>query len=282
MNAAASVSPRVSALIVSYNTSELLLQAIESVIDAPETEVIVLDNASHDGSPDAVGKRFPSVKLVRSTVNLGFAAGVNSAAREARAPSLLVLNPDARLEPGALHRLLATLETYPRAALVAPALRFPDGRPQASAFAFPGLIQVYLDLFPIPRLMDSRLNGRLHTKSHQPVQVDHPLGACMLIRGEAWHDVGPLDEGYFMYVEEVDWCRRARARGWQIWHESRAVAVHHAGAATRQQPYAMFEQLWRSRLRYYARFHGPTYNRLVHLLLRIGLPRARKALIKAQ
>jgi GT2 family glycosyltransferase len=75
-----------------------------------------------------------------------------------------------------------------------------------------------------------------------------------------------------MYLEEIDWCRRARNRGWQIWHEPRAVAVHHAGSSTRQQPDAMFAQLWRSRLRYYQRFSSPTYNRLIHALVRVGLP----------
>ena len=103
--------------------------------------------------------------------------------------------------------------------------------------------------------------------------IDYPLGACMLIRRAAWDDVGPLDEGYFMYLEEIDWCQRARRRGWQIWHQPAAVAVHHGGASTRQQPDAMFAQLWRSRLRYYQRFHGPITNRLVHAVVRLGLRR---------
>jgi GT2 family glycosyltransferase len=117
--------------------------------------------------------------------------------------------------------------------------------------------------------MDSRLNGRIHAS--RATQIDHPLGACMLIRRQGWQDVGPLDEGYFMYLEEVDWCRRARARGWQIWHEPLARAVHHGGSSTRQQPDTMYAQLWRSRLRYYRRFHGPAFNRVVHAIMRVGL-----------
>src|SRR5207253_8288373 len=117
-------------------------------------------------------------------------------------------------------------------------LRYPDGRHQAAAFRFPGVVQVLFDLFPVDRLMESRLNGRMRTRDAIP--IDHPLGACMLIRRTAWDDVGPLDEGYFMYVEEVDWCQRARQRGWQIWHLPGAVAVHHGGSATRQRPEAMF------------------------------------------
>jgi len=258
-------------LIVSYNTRELLLEAIESVIDEAEVEVIVADNASRDGSAEAVTSRFPSVRLVRSAINLGFAGGVNRAAECARGRALLVLNSDARLEPGALDALLELLDRMPKAAMVAPALRYTDGRPQPAAFKFPGLAQLAMDLFPVDRLADSKLNGRIHAKA--PASIDHPLGACMLIRRSAWEAVGPLDEGYFMYLEEVDWCRRARLKGWQIWHHPGAVAVHHGGSSTRQHADAMFVQLWRSRLRYYTRFHGLFYNRVVHALVRLGLRR---------
>jgi GT2 family glycosyltransferase len=265
---------RVSALIVSYNTRPLLLESIASVASEPGVETIVLDNASHDGSPSAVADRFPGVQLIRSKSNLGFAAGVNRAAACARGRSLLVLNPDARLEPGALDLLLELVDRTPRAALVSPSLRYPDGSAQAAAFRFPGLAQVILDLFPVARLMDSPLNGRLTSRAARPVQIEHPLGACMLIDRAAWDDVGPLDEGYFMYMEEVDWCRRARLRGWQVWQYPAAVAIHHGGQSTRQHADPMFAQLWRSRLRYYQRFSDPTYNRLVHAVVRVGLRRA--------
>jgi N-acetylglucosaminyl-diphospho-decaprenol L-rhamnosyltransferase len=266
--------PRASVLIVSYNTRDLLLESIASVIDEPGVETIVLDNASADGSPEAVAERFPSVHLLRSKTNLGFAGGVDAAAGVARGRALLILNPDARLEPGTLDVLLDFLDRHSRAALVAPALRYPDGRPQAAAFHFPGLVQVVLDLFPVDRAMETRLNGRARVKEGRPRRVDHPLGACMLIRRLAWDDVGPLDDGYFMYLEEIDWCRRARLRGWHIWHHPSAVAVHHGGSSTRQQADAMFAQLWRSRLRYYQRFHGPGFNRALHIVVRLGLDRA--------
>jgi GT2 family glycosyltransferase len=266
--------PAVSALIVSYNTRALLIESIGSVVNEAGVEVVVVDNASHDGSADTVAEQFPNVHLIRSGTNLGFAAAVNRAAACARGEHLLVLNPDARLEPGALDALVKCMSTHPRAGLVGPALQYPDGSPQAAAFRFPGLAQIVLDLYPIDRLMDSRWNGRIWS-AREPVQIDHPLGACMLIRRTAWDDVGPLDEGYFMYVEEVDWCRRARQRGWQIWHDPRALAVHHAGQSTRQQADSMHAQLWRSRLRYYQLYSGPVYNRLVHTLLRLGMRRKR-------
>ena len=266
------IRPRVSALVVSYNTCALTLEAIGSLLDhQPRAEVIVVDNASDDDSVEAIGRQFPSAELIQSDINLGFAGGVNRGAQAANGDYLLFLNSDACLTPGALAHLVALLDRQPRAALVAPALQYPDGRAQPAAFRFPGLTQVALDLFPIDRLTDSLLNGRIKAMSATP--IDHPLGACMLIRRTAWDEVGPLDEGYFMYVEEIDWCRRARAHGWQIWHEPLAVVVHHGGSSTSQRPGAMFAQLWRSRLRYYARYHGPMYNRAVRTLARLGLRR---------
>jgi hypothetical protein len=263
--------PRVSALIVSFNTCQLTLEAIASVVREPDVETIVVDNASQDDSPAAIAREFSCARVIRSDLNLGYAGGVNRAASVARAPALLVLNSDARLEPGALGRMLALLDQQPRAGLVGPALYYPDGRPQPAAFTFPGLVQVALDLYPIERLMDTRVNGRIHASSPLPTRIDHPLGACMLIRRRAWDDVGPLDEGYFMYLEEIDWCRRARGRGWEIWQHPGARVVHHGGSSTSQHSDAMFTQLWLARLRYYRRFSGPTYNRLVHALVRWGM-----------
>jgi N-acetylglucosaminyl-diphospho-decaprenol L-rhamnosyltransferase len=262
----------ISVLVVSYNTRELLLRALEPLSTAPETEVVVVDNASRDGSADAVAAAFPerAVRVLRSPTNLGFAGGVNLAARHARGEVLLLLNPDAVLPPAGPATLADFLRAHPRAAAVGAALRFADGRPQPAAFRFPGLVQVGIDVFAVGRLAHSRVNGRVPC-GPRPVRIDHPLGACMAIRRAAWEDVGPLDEGYFMYVEEVDWCRRARARGWEIWHEPRVVALHHGGAATRQRAEAMFVELWRSRLRYYERYHGPLYNRAVRALVRLGL-----------
>ncbi len=230
------MSPRVSVLIVSFNTRGLTLEAIGSVAATPDVETIVVDNGSSDGSAADIAAQFPSVRLVRSETNLGFAGGVNRAATFANGSALLVLNSDARLEPGALDRLGDLLDRRPRAGLVAPALFYPDGRPQPAAFRFPGLVQIALDLHPVDRLVNTRLNGRIHAT--RPTRIDHPLGACMLIQRAAWADVGPLDEGYFMYLEEIDWCRRARARGWEVWQHpapAQSTTAAHRHASRRMQ-----------------------------------------------
>lgn len=268
---AADVARRVAAIVVSYNTRDLLLEAVGSLQSAGLPQTIVVDNASADGSADVVETRFPDITVIRSSTNLGFAAGVNRGVQAAgRAEYLLLLNPDATLDTACVDLLLNWLDRHPRAAAVGSALIYGDGCPQDSAFRFPGLGQVFLDLFPIPRLGRSWLNGR-YSPATEPFRIDHPLGACLLIRRSAWDDVGPLDEGFFMYVEEVDWCRRARARGWEIWSHPRALSIHHGARSTRQSPNAMFVQLWRSRLRYYRKYHGAPYNALVQLLVRLGM-----------
>src|SRR5262249_53147474 len=129
----------------------------------------------------------------------------------------------------------------------------------------------FLDFFPLHhRLLDSRVNGR-YPRRATAFEIDHPLGACMLARREAIQQVGLLDEGYFMYVEEVDWCRRMRQAGWQIWCEPRAHIPHYEGQATRQFRQAMFVALWRSRMRYFRKYHSPAYVALIRNLIRLGL-----------
>lgn len=281
-----SVASDVGVVLVSYNTRALLLKAVRSLQDgvnagSRNVAVVIVDNASSDGSAEAVEREFPHVHVVRSSINRGFAAGVNLGVRQLPAGlNILLLNPDAHLEVGALAAMRQTLREHPAAAAIGPALRYVNGEPQASAFGFPGLAQVMLDLFPIPRLGNSRLNGRLWATSG-PLSIGHPLGACMLIRTAAWQDVGELDESYFMYMEEVDWCRRARARGWEIWHEPRAIVTHVGAAATRQSSNDMFVHLWRSRLRYYRKFESDDYNRLIRALVRLGMRAAARRTRKA-
>ncbi|HEX3244340.1 MAG TPA: glycosyltransferase, partial [Chloroflexota bacterium] len=144
---------QVSAVIVSFNTAPLLERAIQSLNRSRELvdglEIIVIDNASDDGSPQLVRDRFPDVRLVRLTRNVGFAAGTNMGLRMARGEQLLLLNPDAELLHDALPRLSSFLDDHPWVAAVGPRLIYPDGSPQDSAFRFPSLRQVFLDFFPI-------------------------------------------------------------------------------------------------------------------------------------
>ena len=268
---------QISAIVVSYNTVRLLDRAIQSLIKSSElvdgVEIIVIDNASDDGSPRMVREKFSNVRLVQLTRNVGFAAGTNVGLRMARGEQLLLLNPDAELLHDALPTLSAFLAERPWLAAVGPRLIYPDGAPQDSAFHFPGMGQILLDFFPVhSRILKSRLNGRYGPR-HEPFAVDHPLGACMLISRSAIDDVGLLDESFFMYCEEVDWCIRARERGWEIYHHPGAVAVHYAGKSTEQRSAAMFKQLHQSRSLLYQKHYGRAFRQTAELIAQLGLRR---------
>jgi GT2 family glycosyltransferase len=273
-------------IIVSYKTERLLRQCLTALArsEGITLDITVVDNHSQDTSLDMLCREFPTVRVLPQNENRGFAKGVNVGLRSlgfeanqvaqvpaGSTPLVLLLNPDTEVRPDAIRLLVAFMDAHPAASAVGPQLIYPDGRFQHSSFAFPGILQIMLDFYPVHhRLLNSRLNGR-YPRSELPFLVDHPLGACMLVRAAAIQQVGLLDEGYFMYVEEVDWCRRMHAAGWQIWTEPRAVVVHHEGQSTRQFREAMVVQLWRSRLRYYRKFYPPAYVACVRAAVRWGL-----------
>jgi GT2 family glycosyltransferase len=268
---------QVSAVIVSFNTAPLLERAIRSLLNSARLvdgiEIIVIDNASDDGSPVMVREKFPDVRLVRLTRNVGFAAGTNMGLRMARGAQLLLLNPDAELLHNALPMLSNFLEEHPWVAAVGPRLIYPDGTHQDSAFRFPNLGQIAFDFFPPPRrIRQSRLNGR-YGKTDTPRTIDHPLGACMLLSRAAFDDVGLLDEAFFMYCEEVDWCMRAWERGWEIYHHPGAIAVHHSGKSTEQRSGAMFEQLHESRSLLFKKHYNGAFKHAARLITKLGLRR---------
>jgi GT2 family glycosyltransferase len=263
----------VSVVIVSWNVRDLLVACLRSVQSeiARSTltaDVVVVDNASTDDTVPVLRAQFPDVVTIALAENVGFAAATNRGIRRAQGSTYLLLNPDTELLPGSLstmHSVLAALQT---AAVVGPLLLNPDRSVQAAGFAFPGLIQVALDLFPLhPRLVGSRLNGRFSPgDGRTPFPIDHPLGACMLARRSAIEQVGLLDEGYFLYSEEIDWCRRFRDAGWTVLTAPAARVVHHGGQSSRQLPERSFVQLHRSRARYFGRYHSPAFRRAVALL----------------
>lgn len=273
---------------------------------ALDAAVWVVDNASLDGSADMVRGTFPAVHLIALSDNLGFSGGNNLALRAlgfqpagrelVRSGQLalpddpawtlpepprhvLLLNSDTEIQADGLARLVAFLDATPRAGACGPQLLYPDGRFQHGAFRFPGLAQTALDLFPPPgrldaALMNSRLNGRYPRRliaAGEPFPVDFVLGASLTVRGAAIRQAGLLDEGYFMYCEEMDWQQRLAKTGWEVYCVPTARVVHHGGASTSQFRAAMFTVLWQSRLRYFDRYLGPLTNRLLRGLIRAGM-----------
>jgi N-acetylglucosaminyl-diphospho-decaprenol L-rhamnosyltransferase len=279
--------PHLAVVIVSWNVRDLLaacLHALFTDLDHSglEADVWVVDNGSADGTPAMVAREFPDIHLVASDENRGFAAGNNVAIRAILTHHasritryVWLLNPDTEVQPGATAALISALEAEPRAAVAGAKLLYPDGSLQQSAFRFPGLAQLAFEFFPLPaRFYDTVLNGRYPCRLYEgetPFPVDHPLGATMMVRTETIADVGLLDEGFWMYCEEIDWCWRMHKAGWRAYCAPAAQVVHHAGGSTGQVRVASFVALWRSRLRLYGKHYPPLKRRLAHRLVRLGM-----------
>lgn len=269
-----------SLVTVSWNVRDLLAACLESTLASLqgcgfEYELLVVDNASTDGSAELVRQRFPQVRLLANADNKGFAAGNNQALGQAVGRYVVLLNPDTLVQDDALSTMLRFLQEHPQVGMVGPRLVYADGRFQHAAFRFPSLPQTFLDFFPLHyRLLESALNGRYPRASYeagQPFAVDHVLGACMMVRREVLEQVGVLDEGFFMYCEEIDWAMRMQRAGWQVYCVPAASVVHYAGQSTRQFRDEMFVALWASRLRLFRMHYGSAYNRWVRRIVRLGL-----------
>jgi GT2 family glycosyltransferase len=270
-------------IIVSWNVRELLARCLTSIQVELErsritSRIVVVDNASHDGSPEMVRERFPQVELVASDENLGFAKGNNVGLRLVPdCEFALLLNPDTEVQPGAITTLLAAARTRSDVALATSRLFYGDGAFQHSAFHFPGLSQLYIDLFPVPgRLHESRLNGRyprVAYESGQPFEIDHPLGAVMLIRGSAMRQVGLFDENFTLYCEEIDWAARFKEAGWQNLCVPSARITHHEGRSTSQVKVASFVKLWTARYQLHTKHPQFAPLALARLIVTQGMKR---------
>lgn len=274
---------RVGVVTVSYNTCTLLRRSLEStrrVESAPfAVEVVVVDNASTDHSVAMVREEFPDVTLIANEENRGFAAATNQGIQAVlgTVDYVFLLNPDAWVCSGALETLVGFLEQHPRVGVASPRLLYPDARPQEGAWHFPTLWMAWLDLFPprgplLGRFYASPLNGRYREeRGDEPFAIDHPLGAAMLIRSAALVEVGLFDEGYWMYVEEIDWCRRCREAGWAIWQVPAAHVVHVGGASSSQFRSRSFVALHRARARYVGKWWTPRRQQAYRRIIRLGL-----------
>ncbi|HEX6513533.1 MAG TPA: glycosyltransferase family 2 protein, partial [Chloroflexota bacterium] len=254
--------PDVSVVVVSYNVRELLAACLESVYRqqlSHRMDVWVVDNASRDGSAEMVRQRFPQVRLVANQDNMGFAPANNQAITASCGRYVLILNPDTEILSGSLDRAIDYLDAHHDVAILGVRLVNPDGSFQHSCFRFPGLIQAFVDAFPLhPRLLDSRLNGRYPIHAYErEMEVDMCLGACFMLRRAAGLQ---FDPAYFMYVDEVDLCWRLQAAGWKVRYIPELTVLHHAGASTRQRSEAMKAQLLHSRRIFNRRHRGPLFN----------------------
>jgi GT2 family glycosyltransferase len=249
---------------VTWNTAELTVTALRRLLDTDqgvEIRLLVRDNGSTDGTPEAIAERVPEASLDADDRNLGFAAGMNTLLARSDAPWFFALNPDAWPMPGAIGRLVEAAQSWPRAAAVAPRLERPDGEIEHSTHPFPSARVAGLLALGLSRVLPERTLDRFALEGHwhhdRPRTVDWAVGAALLMRRAALDDIGGFDERFFMYAEDLEWCWRAHTRGWEIRFDPSAVVVH-VGNASGAQAFAdtRIGRHYHNTYRFYREAHG--------------------------
>lgn len=262
-----------SIIIVNWNVRDLLracLHAIDRGRGGLSLEVIVIDSASADGSVDMVRAEFPWVILVACTENVGFPRGNNMGLARANGRFLLLLNPDTEIVADALPVMVQYLTTETAVGVLGPQLRYPDGAIQSSRRRFPTLATPFFESTWLQPLAPRRLLRHyyaLDLPDDQPAEVDWVMGACLMLRREVLVQVGGMDAAYFMYSEELDWCRRIKAAGWRVVYLPSAQVVHHEGKSSEQAVAARHINFNRAKLRYFQKYHGRFWATLLRLFL---------------
>ena len=251
-----------SIIIISFNTRDTTLKCLRSVfahLDGVAAEVIVVDNASADGSADAVGAEFPQVVLIRNPDNAGFGAANNLAMKQAKGDVFLLLNSDAFLSSGALPAMLKVLDEQPDVGLAGPRLLNADGSLQRSCYRFPSPGVAWREALWISAVAPGAsflgdLRGWPHDKPYHPEWV---IGACMMVRRSVYEAVGGFDSKFFMYAEETDWQKRIRAAGWEIAFTPAAQVTHLGGTSGADDKPKINAYFFSSGDYYYRKHHGP-------------------------
>jgi len=250
--AASRVSARsldLSVSIVNTNSRELLLACLESLAPV-EAEIVVLDNASEDGSAAAVRERFPHVRVIEQEHRAGFGSNHNTVIRATTGRYVYVLNEDTTADDWSFERITEYLDAHPQVAALGPRLVYPDGRLQDSAWRFPTPLVSTMGLATLGRL------GVKQSKGASVRPVDWVMGAALVLRREALDQVGLFDEDFFLYSEEVDLQARLRQAGWETHYFPELTVVHHESQFSAGIPERRINEMWRSRHRYWRKHHS--------------------------
>jgi len=258
-----------SFILVNWNTKGLILEALRSIVDTVPGygyEIFVVDNGSVDGSPEAITGAYPRVHLIRNATNLGFARAVNQALAQTAGRFICLLNSDARFLEGAVQTLVAFMEDNPDVGIAGGQLINADGSRQNSIAPFPSLATELLNRRLLRILFPRHYPGK-EREYPFPIDVDSLVGACIIVRRQAIEEVGDLDEGYFFFMEETDWCFRMRENGWRISFVPGARILHLQGASAAMAKAEAKIEYYRSRYRLFAKWRGRTKT----ILLKLGL-----------
>ena len=244
--------------LVNTNSRELLLACLES-LEGVDAEIVVLDNASEDGSVEAVRERFPAVRVIAQPHRAGFGANHNAVIRATNSRYVYILNEDTSSADWGFGRMVAHLDANPRVAVLGPKLVYPDGRHQASAWKFPTPARAVLGLATLGRA------GVVQSHGDATRDVDWAMAAALLVRREALDQVGLFDEDFFIYSEEVDLQYRLRTAGWGIRYFPSVTVVHHESQFSAGIPERRINEMWRSRHRYWRKHHSRAGARIAAL-----------------
>ena len=251
---------------MTWNTADLTVAALRRLLEDDcgcDLRVLVRDNASTDGTAELIRVAVPEVEVEAGEHNIGFAAGVNTLIRRSDAPWFLALNSDAWPKPGAIGRMVAAAQQRPDAAVVVPRLSRPDGSLEHSTYPFPSLAVAGIYAAGGAPIVGARLADRFFLEGawghDRPRNVDWAVGAAWLMRRAAIDALGGFDESYFMYAEDLEWCWRARSKGWKVWFDPAAEVVHvgNASGAQRHQDVSHRTAAYlRNTYRFYRSAHG--------------------------
>ena len=247
-----------SVIIVNWNTKDLLCQCIDSLtqtLKKMDTEIFVVDNGSTDGSVAAIREKFPRVRLVENQVNLGFARANNQAISLSSGEYLLLLNPDTKVKDEAIPQMLSFMNVHAKAGLVGGQLLNADESKQNSIANFPSLATELLNKSLLRWLFPEKFPGK-ERDYPGPVEVESVIGACMLVRRKAVEQVGLLDEEFFLFLEETDWCYRIKKAGWEIYHIPGAKLLHFQGKSAEVEKAKTRIEYYRSRYHYFRKNRG--------------------------
>ncbi len=258
--------PRLTIVIVTYNSAGHIDSCLRAIVTQPpktDHEILVVDNASTDGTAAAIRARWHGVRVIDAGENLGFAAANNLGIRQSFAPLVLLLNPDTSVSPGAIDKLVAAVDRRPDAGIVGPRLVDQNGRPELSW----GLM-----VSPLAELRQKLVSRFTESLSQREREVDWVSGACLLVRRAAAEEVGLMDERYFMYLEDVDFCAAVRGRGWRVLFTPTAQVVHLRGQSRATASAATERAYRRSQLSFYEKHH-PQWLPWLRMYLKLkGLP----------
>jgi N-acetylglucosaminyl-diphospho-decaprenol L-rhamnosyltransferase len=250
----------VSIIIVSWNVTDLLAACLDSIKpDGLNVEIIVVDSASSDNAVEMVQSRYPHVKLLAQSENVGFTRGNNIGLKVAQGRYLLLLNPDTEVIGDALSKMVGYMDSHPQVGIVGPHTLNTDGSTQSTKRRFPTFALGFFESTWLQSYAPKSMLDKFYTfdvADTAVAEVDWVQGSCLMARREVYTQIGGLDEDYVMFSEELDWCKRAKDAGWQVVYLGDAQIIHHGGKSTEQATARKHIHFQTSKLRYYRKYHG--------------------------